>query len=271
MFHMTELDTKDSRVPDGQVNSLARGLAILEVFGREGYGLSLADVALAMNLPKSTTHRLLSTLTGLGYLDQPRRGGRYYLAPPILGLGYAMLKSLKVREAALPHLAALFENLGENVNLSVLGRDEIIYVVRFEKRAVLALNLQVGSRLPIYNSSPGRVLAAFLPDEEREAMIQRLNRDPECAAWLVAHGEDLRRLLDETRARGWAYNDGDYLGELFALAAPVLGENGQVLAAVNVPILKAGRRAEELIGRVKEPALACAARISAVMGYRPPA
>ena len=248
------------------MNSLARGLAILETFAQKGYSLSLAQLARELGLPKSTVHRLVQTLTQLGYLHQPVKGGDYFLAPPVLKLGFACLQGIPVREAALPHLEELFQRLGENVNLSVLGRDEVIYVARFQKREVLSLNLQVGSRLPLYSSSPGRVLAAYLPEQERRTLLERLYAQPEAASWLKDHGCDLAAVLEEVRAQGYATNDGEYLPELWAMAAPVLDPRGQAQAAVSVALLKGGRSGEEIFQRVSGPLLECARRISSLLG-----
>lgn len=255
---------------DAPVSALVRGLKILETFGRRGYSLSLAELAQELALPKSTVYRLLATLAGLGYVIQPVKGGPYSLAPAVLGLGYAVLDGLAVREAALPYLEALFQEVDGNVNLCVLGHAEVIYVARLRQRDVLSLNLGVGSRLPVHNSSPGRVLAAFLPESERRALVRRLKAQAPVRAWLKERGADLGRLLEEVRERGWAVNDGEYLPELFALAAPVFDRRGSVPAAVSVATLKHGRPGAELRGLLLEPVLRCARGVSAALGHRGP-
>lgn len=186
----------------------------------------------------------------------------------MLGLGYAVLDGLAVREAALPYLEALFQEVDGNVNLCVLGQAEVIYVARFRQRDVLSLNLAVGSRLPVHNSSPGRVLAAFLPEGQRRALVRRLAAQAPVKAWLRDKGVDLQELLAQVRGRGYAVNDGDYLPELFALAAPVFDHQGLAWAAVSVATLKHGQDGAELQARLAGPVLRCARGISSVLGYR---
>lgn len=249
------------------VTALTKGLSVLETFARLGHSLSLAQVARELALPKSTIFRLMNSLVSLGYLEQPVKGGPYNLGPRVLGLGFAVLQGLDVREAALPHMERLFAQVKETVNLSILDRNEIIYVARVRKQDILSLNLFVGSRLPLYSSSPGRLLLAYLPAAERERVIKRLEADPEVARWLASRGVDLRALCDQVRAQGLAVNDGEYLPELFALSAPVLDMNGLARAALSIPCLKRGQPAEVLCARLAQPLKDCAARISALLGY----
>ena len=258
--------TQDANI----VTALARGLHILETFARLGHSLSLAQVSQELGLPKSTAFRLMNSLVTLGYLEQPVKGGPYNLGPRVLGLGFAVLQGLDVREAAMPHLEKLFAKVGENVNLCILDRSEVIYVARLKKREILSLNLHVGSRLPAYSSSPGRVLMAYLLPAEREELISSLEADPDAGLWLRNRGVDLRQVCEQVRARGLAVSDGEYSPELFAMSAPVLDGSGLARAAVNLAMLKGGQPGEELTKRHVPALLGCAAKISALLGWSQP-
>ncbi|MFH1035467.1 MAG: IclR family transcriptional regulator [Pseudomonadota bacterium] len=253
------------------VTALVRGLQVLEAFGRRGFSLPLADLASELKLPKSTVFRLLSTLISRGYVQQPVKGGAYCLGPSVLDMGFAVLDGLEVREAAQPFLEALFHEVEANVNLCVLekGGLEVMYVARHRRQEVLSLNLNVGSRLPAYSSSPGRVLLANLPPAERRQALTRLLADPQAAQWLRQRQVDLNLALDEVRAQGYAVNDGDYLPELFAMAAPVWDREGRAAAAVSVALVKHRQDGRALFQRLRGPVLTCARRLSAVLGRRP--
>jgi IclR family transcriptional regulator, pca regulon regulatory protein len=258
--------TRDATI----VTALARGLHILETFARLGHSLSLAQVSQELGLPKSTAFRLMNSLVTLGYLEQPVKGGPYNLGPRVLGLGFAVLQGLDVREAAMPHLEKLFAKVGENVNLCILDRSEAIYVARLKKREILSLNLHVGSRLPAYSSSPGRVLIAYLLPAEREELISSLEADPDAGLWLRNRSVNLRQVCEQVLARGMAVNDGEYSPELFAMSAPVLDGTGEARAAVNLAMLKGGQSGEELAERHSPALLDCAAKISALLGWSQP-
>lgn len=254
--------------PESPVTALMRGLRIMETFGKRGFTLSLAEVAQDLKLPKSTAFRLLNTLVGMGYVVQPLKGGPYSLGPAALRLGYAVLDGLEVREAALPHLEALFVQVGGHVNLNLLdqSRREIISVARFSQREILSLNLSVGSRLPVYNSTSGRVLSAFLPADQRRELLKGLLADPEAKSWLQSREVDLETVWEQVRQQGYAVVDGEYLPELFAVGAPVMAGDGQVEAAVSVALLRRGQTRQEMLDRVLEPLLNCTSRIGAVLG-----
>lgn len=253
--------------PESTVTALARGLQVLEAFGRRGFCLSLADLAAELGLPKPTLHRLLGTLMQRGYVLQPLRGGPYCLGPAVLGLGFAMLDGLEVRQAAQLFLEALFQEVEANVNLCVLepGGLAVMYVARYRRQEVLSLNLQVGSRLPVYSTSPGQVLLANLPAAERKPLMARLAADPQAASWLRQRRYELPALLDEVRAQGYAVNDGQYLPELFAMAAPVWGRGRRVVAAVSVALLKRQQDGARLSMRLRGPLLACSQGISGLL------
>lgn len=253
------------------VTALARGLMVLEAFGRRGFSLSLADLTAELGLPKSTVFRLLSTLMARGYVQQLVKGGAYCLAPAVLDLGFAVLDGLDVREAAHPFLEALYQEVEANVNLCILekGGLEVMYVSRYRRQEVLSLNLNVGSRLPSYNSSPGRVLLAYLPDAERRQALTRLYADPQVGSWLRNCQVDLETVLAEVRQQGFAVNDGDYLPELFAMAAPVWDQDQKVTAAVNVALVKHRQDGRMLVQRLRGPLQAAARRLSAVLSRRP--
>lgn len=257
--------------PEPPVSALERGLQVLEAFGRRGFSLTLADLAGELKLPKPTLHRLLATLQGRGYVLQPVKGGAYCLGPAVLGLGFAVLDGLEVREAALPFLEALFQEVEANVNLSVLepGGLQVMYVARLRRQEVLSLNLNVGSRLPSYSSSPGRVLLANLPGPERRQALARLAADPQAAAWLRVRQVDLERVLDQVASQGYAVNDGEYLPELYAMAAPVWDHRRRAVAAVSVALLKRQQEGPALEARLLGPLLACTQGLSALLGHRP--
>lgn len=252
------------------VTALVRGLKVLEAFGRRGYSLTLAEVAQEIGLPKSTTYRLLGTLSKLGYVQQPVKGGAYCLGAAVLGLGFAMLDGLEVREASLPWLEGLFQQVEGSVNLSVLDRQhqEVIYLARLYRPEVLSPNLSVGSRLPVYSTSPGWALAAHLPAKARRALASRLQADPVAVQWLVQRGLELEGLWERIREDGFAMNDGEYLPELFAMAAPVRDGHGKAVAAISVTQLRGRKDTQALCQGLKGPLLDCAERISAVLGHR---
>lgn len=242
------------------VQSLERGLAVIRAFDRDHRELTLSEVATATGVTRATARRFLLTLADLGYV---RSDGRLFsLSPRVLELGYAYLSSLSLPEVAEPHLEALVQEVNESSSVSVLDRDDVVYVARVPTSRIMTVAISVGTRFPAYATSMGRVLLAGLSDEDLDAYLDavelkrltvRTNSTP------VA----LKAEIQKVRAQGWALVDQELEEGLRAVAAPIRDRAGRVVAAVNISS-HAGRTSLEAIRRdLVPPLVATAARISA--------
>ena len=169
------------------MQSLQRGLAVIRAFDAEHRDLGLSEVARAAGLTRAAARRFLLTLVELGYVSSA--DGKFRLTPRVLELGYAYLSGLTLTEVAEPHMEELVASVNESSSISVLDGTEIVYVVRVPTRRIMSITLSVGTRLPAYATSMGRVLLASLPDDELE---RRLRADRVRAA-VAAHGQGHRR------------------------------------------------------------------------------
>ena len=160
--------------------SLERGLAILSAFRSGQPLLGVSELARGVGLSRSTAHRYIATLASLGYLQQDPSTRKYRLGPRVLDLGFSAINSMDLREVAAPHLQALSDETGHTVNMAVLDGPDIVYIERCrtarQGQREIDLNLHVGSRLPAYCTSLGKVLLANLADDKlRELhLLQRL-------------------------------------------------------------------------------------------------
>ena len=152
--------------------SLARGLSVIRAFGHGAEVVSIAEAARLGGMSRAAARRCLHTLSVLGYVSGS--AGSYRLAPKVLALGYAYLGSAPVARAAQPVLERVADRLHESCSLTVLDGDEIVYVARAATRRILSVGLSVGSRLPVYCTSMGRVLIAFASDAERSVYLSRV-------------------------------------------------------------------------------------------------
>ena len=146
------------------VQSLERGLAVIQSFDADHPHLTLSEVAARTGLTRATARRLLLTLGQLGYVSTT--GRQFSLTPRVLDIGYAYLSSLNVQQIAQPYLEALSERVHESVSVTVLDGADIVYIARVPTKRIMTISLGLGSRLPAYCTSMGRVLLAELgPDE----------------------------------------------------------------------------------------------------------
>ncbi|MFF2251080.1 IclR family transcriptional regulator C-terminal domain-containing protein [Streptomyces sp. NPDC058142] len=242
------------------VESLARGLAVLTVFGPGRAELSLTDIATATGLARATARRALITLEHLGYVASRGRG--FWLTPRVLALGFPPLSHLTLPEIATPHMRALSAELHDSVSLTVLDGDDIRYTARVATSRVMSVNISVGTRFPAFATSMGRVLLADLAPAERAAFLARADLAP-LTPRTVTGADRLGALLDDVRHRGHALVDGELEEGLRSVAVPVRDLAGQVVAAVNVATHSSRRDLARVTDEVLPALLATASRIEA--------
>src|ERR1700750_1841904 len=183
------------------VQSLERGLAVIRAFDAEHRELALSDVARATGLPRAAARRFLLTLVKLGYVHFA--DGRFSLRPRVLDLGYAYLSSLSLPEVAQPHMETLGTKVTESSSISLLDDTEVVYVVRVPTRRIMSITLAVGTRLPAYATSMGRVLLADLTDAELDERLSRLS-PAALTDRTVRDAAALRPILETVRRQGYA-------------------------------------------------------------------
>jgi len=250
------------------VESVRKGLEVMEAFTSHKPRLRLQEVASMTGQPKATAYRLLRTLMSLGYVRYDQAAKQFYLGPRVMSLGFTVLSSLDLRELSRPYLEDLSNKTKQNVNLGILDRAEVIYVERIKKRRILNVDLFVGSRLPAHSSSIGQAILAFLPQDDLEAAIEVMLGDEVVSAEVGPNGVKLREKLAQVRDRGYAVNDQDtYIG-LRAVAAPLFGKDGKVEGAVNVAAFSQLTSREELLQMHLPWLLTTVTSISRSRGFR---
>jgi IclR family pca regulon transcriptional regulator len=250
--------------------SLERGLAILSSFTPERPIRGIADVADELGMRRSTTHRYMSTLVALGYLEQGA-ARKYRLGLRVTDLGMSALNSTALREHARPYLEELCRQSSYTVSLGVLDGPEIVYVdrVRSSRRTQggVDLDLSPGARLPAYCTAMGKLLMAFLPDEEQRTLLAEV-KPTRMGPNTITSKTQLRAELENIREEGFAVNDQELAPELYAIAAPVRSESHEVVAAVSMTAHASMISLEELVEHLGPHLVAAADRVSARLGYR---
>lgn len=246
------------------VQSLERGLAVIRAFDAEHPQLTLSEVARATGLTRAAARRFLLTLVELGYMRTD--GGRLFsLRPRILELGYAYLSSLTLPEVAQPHMETLVAQVHESCSMSVLDGDEVVYVARVPTKRIMAVAISVGTRFPAYATSMGRVLLAAQSAEWLEEYLATTELRP-LTRRTITDPAKLRATLARILTQGFAIVDQELEEGLRSLAAPIHGENGSVIAALNVSA-HASRGSSEVIRKeLLPPLLDTARRIEADLG-----
>ncbi|MGA8364114.1 MAG: IclR family transcriptional regulator [Solirubrobacteraceae bacterium] len=250
--------------------SLARGLAIMECFRPGRSVLGIADIADELGMSRSTTHRYLTTLVALGYMEQDKRR-KYRLSLRVTDLGMSALNSTGLREHAHSILDELRQGSNFTVSLAMLDGPEIVYidrVVSFQRgQDKVDSGVGVGSRMPAYCTAMGKVLLAHLPEEECRELLLRASlerRGPNAITGKEALQAEFKGVLEE----GYATEDEEFATGRIAIAAPVRNEAGATIAAIDLSSDTSMIAVERLAAALHPHLVAAADRISARLGYR---
>jgi IclR family pca regulon transcriptional regulator len=247
------------------VQSLDRGLTVIQAFSRDRPAMTLAEVARATGLTRATARRLLLTLVALGFASSD--GKRFALTARVLDLGYAYLSSLDLARIAQGEMEALVERTHESSSAAVLDGGDIVYVVRVPTTRIMTVSLGLGSRLPAYATSMGRVLLADLGAEELDAHLAATTLVP-LTTRTVTKPDVLRAELEQVRQQGWALVDQELEDALRSIAAPLRDARGRAVAAINI----SGHAGRTSLATMREEflpdLLAAAGRISSLLARR---
>ncbi|MBE9474537.1 MAG: IclR family transcriptional regulator [Chloroflexi bacterium] len=215
------------------VQSVERAIDILESFSAVEPGFGVGELSRRVNLPKSTVFRLLTTLESRGFIAQNSETGLYHLGVGLIPLANSVFVYSDLRRTARPHLRSLANTLEETTSLIILVDTEIINLEQVEFRGRLVVRAGgTEHRMPFNATSAGKVIAAFLPEAEMEALLE--SQLPALTPATITDADTLRSQLMEVRTRGYATSFDEIEEGLHAISTPIYNNEGNVVACVSV-------------------------------------
>jgi len=214
------------------MTSLARGLIVIQAFTQQSPQMTISQLSVKTGLSRAAVRRCLYTLTKLGFAGA-EDGSRYSLRPRMLTLSHTYTTSNTLSTAAQPILERMSAALRESFSVATLDGEDIVYIARTQVNRVMAVDLHIGSRLPAYCTSMGRVLLAYLPAEQLEQYLAKAVLTPHTTRTITS-AEKLRLTLRNVRRNGYALVDQEYEVGLRSLAVPVFASSGRVVATLNL-------------------------------------
>ena len=213
------------------IAGLAKGLTVIECFEAGRERLTIADVARTTGISRAAARRCLLTLERLRYAEFD--GKFFRLTPRVLRLGYAYLSATALPQILQPYLERLSEMTKESCSASILDSREVVYIARSAQKRIMSVGLNIGTRLPAYCTSMGRVLLASLPPDEARRRILASERHKLTTGTLVAM-RDLVLSVARAREKGFAIVDQELEIGLASISVPVYNSAGTCVAAVNI-------------------------------------
>lgn len=244
---------------DSYVQSFARGLEVIRSFSAAAPRQTLTDVAVRTGLTRAGARRILLTLQTLGYVESD--GKLFSLTPRILDLGFAYLSSMPMWNLAEPVMEALVEQVQESCSIAVLEGTDIVYVMRVSTRKIMRNSLGVGSRLPAWCTSMGRMLLAGRSDEEVLALLQASEIEARTRHTLTDPQAILAKVR-QARRQGWCLVNQELEEGLVSLAAPLVYRSGRIIAAMNISGQANRTSARQMQDAMLGPLLAAAQELS---------
>jgi DNA-binding IclR family transcriptional regulator len=258
----SEETSRDTRI----IQSLDKGLYLLEIIEQETYPVSLNTLWTRLGWDKATIHRMCTTLERRGYLHRDPVTKAYSLGLKIFGLYQSIMNNIDVQKTARPHLESIERETGESTHLGFIFEKSVVFVDKVMGRDLSPVNVQIGGREPLHCTALGKAFLAFIGTEERAAHIEEPLRKytPSTIDSLAA----LNRDLQETKARGYALDNEEYVQGVRCVAAPILNRETKPVAMIGISV-PAARLPDELAAKygifIKERAL----EVSRWLGYLP--
>jgi len=244
------------------MTTLAKGFAVLSLFGRDRPSLTLSEAAEATDLSRATARRILRTLTSLGYVEQ--QGRQFSLAPGILKLGFSYLSAQNWIERARPLMKELSEHFHESCSAAILQGTDAVYVARVPAGRIMSVAISIGTRLPAFHTSIGRVQLGFLDDDEIWRRLRSLRVESYTPSTII----DMQALFERVRAdreQGFSIVDEELERGLRSIAVPIVDRAGQAVGALNLSTHSTRTTRNEMRERFLPALRAVADQISATI------
>jgi len=212
---------------------LLRALEILELLAASRNGLPLPEICKALQMPKSTAHKVLITLLRAGYVIRSLKTGRFSLGYKLFTLANQALDGLRIRELAMQPMRQLMLHTHLTVHLAILERFEAILIAKIDPPGVSSLSTWIGRRMEVHCTGVGKALIAYLPDQDLDHFLgsrvfARHNDNT------IVSPKRLRIELEAVRRNGYSIDDEEDEIGVRCLGAPVLTEDGQLLGAISI-------------------------------------
>ncbi|QPP09022.1 IclR family transcriptional regulator [Streptomyces bathyalis] len=250
------------------VPAVTRALDVLELFLDCEGTLSAPEITRKLQLPRTTVHELVTTLTARSYLEQPPdQPGRYRLGVRGYQLGSRYAEKLDLAAEGQRVARSVADTCDETVHVAILEGRDVIYIAKVDSTHAVRMVSAAGRRLPAHCTSVGKMLLASLPDEELEATLA--GGDPLVAMTprSITSPQELRKALAEIRERGVAVEQQESNPDVSCVAAPVRDAGGKVVAALSISVPTV-RWSEERRGELESLATKGAAELSGRLGHR---
>jgi len=246
------------------MQTLIRAGKILSCFSLKKPRLSLVELTRETGLPKPTVYRICETLVKLGFLRK-NSDKTYTLGFRLLELGSIVLSSLEIRKVAMEEMERLQNITGESVHLGILDGTEVVSIEALESPLPLRTRVFIGKRASLYSSAIGKALLAFLPEEQKREIVEKLDLKPHTKN-TITDRKELMKELGRIKRRGYSVDDMEDSEGVRCVGAPILNSEGVAIASISISG-PATRITKDKIRKYSKLVIEASQRISKKLGY----
>jgi IclR family KDG regulon transcriptional repressor len=248
------------------VKSIQKAFLIIEELDKSGE-LSIGDISLQLGMNKATVHRILQTIKDAGFINQNRETKKYSNSFKLLAMGSRVMQKTGLKEIARPYVEVLADRTGETVNLGILTEGSIIYIDKIESRSTIKVGLGIGTSVPIYCSGLGKAILSYLPDADKESLIEDLQYIKYTDKTITNKSWFLEE-LQKSRQRQYTVDDEEYVDGLICFGAPIFDYHGIPVAAISVSCPKYRYEEDRDLSKYTSLLLEAAHEISRQFGHK---
>ncbi len=255
---------KEAGIPPPLIQSLDRGLKILQILGRSNEPLSLSEIAGHFEIDRSSVFRLISTLMHNSFVKQDPDTRKYRIGYRVMELAGSYGEQSNIEEIIRPVMKRICLETKQNTHLAVLDRDSVVFIAVEQPREMITMNLQVGTREPVIPTALGKALISRLPLEEIRRHIQSSfisGKPEEGESSLDACMKD----MEKVRKRRVASDNEEFKDGVVCFAAPILNNRGE--AQFSIGISGPGDRVRPRFDEIEEIVRRAGLELSRLMGY----
>jgi IclR family transcriptional regulator, KDG regulon repressor len=247
--------------------TVEKALDILEALVDAGAvrPLGVTELSKMLKIHKSTVYRSLHALSQKGYVHQESGTNKYFLSFKLIEMGTSLLRQVPLREICKSTLKTLAEETSQVARLGLLDGDDIVYIEHVEGKDPLRLHTQIGSRIPVYCTAAGKSILAFLPENDKEAILDEC-RFQRFTPQTITDRMEFEKELESVRKNCFSISDEEFREGIRAVGAPIFNMDAMVIGAIVIVASSFRLRQNDipLFGeRIKKAAL----EISRKMGY----
>jgi IclR family KDG regulon transcriptional repressor len=247
------------------IRAVERAARILACFDHESPVLSSSEIAQAVGLHKSTTHRILTTLVHHRLLERASDGIRYRLGLQLANLGFRVIQRMDTRREAIPVMTRLRDEWDETCDLSIFDRDGVFYIEVIHSAHTFTIAASVGRHLPAHCTASGKLFLAHMSVEDLERFLARPLQAH--TGNTITSPKELLTQLREIRERGYSVDRDEYEVGICAVSAPIRDQASRMVAALGMPG-PTSRMTPERVTDVSAALIEAAGAISRRLGWQ---